>query len=411
MPLGFIVTVVSKLRFVKEVLYGTEVGPKRAFNRLWVGLKSEEDVEEFKTYLDQIRTEVVGSEFSHVIEGESWKLSQVKSGASTPNASEGSNTLRHEQLLTESTEASDDVDDAAGAEQQAADRVDEAAADTYTDEYYGKFDQGFEGTFADMSDFFGGLESMIGDCRKDLIAAMEEEHYTVLNGFGGSDTVFSTTSYRVVTTPRKEWEFVVHPTNVGDMSAGIDRETGQSRGNRTKVDIAELHLDAATLITASFEELGLNLVITPDEIINLQLLPEEIIAMRLYTGPCFELYNAVLRAWGTLPGSARGFVPAHSAIYPGEDVRDRFTTTLHVLNSGVLKISRLQPAMQVYRGISRMKLPRQFTEPDQYNVRGGVEYGFMSTTTDESIAMTFAKDGDTSTASSLVVAKMGNSQL
>ena len=65
LPLGFIFTVVSKLRFVKEVLYGQEKGPKRAFNRLYVGLQSGEDVEEFKEYLDSVRisgTEVAGDE-------------------------------------------------------------------------------------------------------------------------------------------------------------------------------------------------------------------------------------------------------------------------------------------------------------------------------------------------------------
>lgn len=50
-PIGFVLTVISKLRFVKHVLYGDETGPKRAFNRLYVGLKSEEDVEDFKAYL------------------------------------------------------------------------------------------------------------------------------------------------------------------------------------------------------------------------------------------------------------------------------------------------------------------------------------------------------------------------
>eukprot|EP01044_Picomonas_judraskeda_P000422 COSAG03_NODE_18_length_21685_cov_15.938988_28_plen_674_part_00 len=88
-------------------------------------------------------------------------------------------------------------------------------------------------------------------------------------------------------------------------------------------------------------------------------------------------------------------------------MRGRFTTTLHVLNSGVLKLAKLQPAIQVYRGISGMRLPKSFTEKNELNVRGGVEYGFMSTTTDEAVAMSFAKGGDAGTASTLVVASMG----
>ena len=86
----------------------------------------------------------------------------------------------------------------------------------------------------------------------------------------------------------------------------------------------------------------------------------------------FELYNTALRAWGNTP---RGTAPSYSMVGAGMDVRNRFTTTLHVLSSGVLKLSRLQPAMTVYRGISRMKLPRTFTEANKHNVKGGVEYG------------------------------------
>ena len=54
-------------------------------------------------------------------------------------------------------------------------------------------------------------------------------------------------------------------------------------------------------------------------------------------------------------------------------MRGRFTTTLHVLNSGVLKLAKLQPAIPVYRGITGMKLPKSFTKKNELNVRGGVE--------------------------------------
>ena len=54
-----------------------------------------------------------------------------------------------------------------------------------------------------------------------------------------------------------------------------------------------------------------------------------------------------------------------------------------------------------------MKLPKAFTECNHDNVRGGVEYGFMSTTTDRSVALGFAKGSNKNTASTLVVSKMG----
>lgn len=188
------------------------------------------------------------------------------------------------------------------------------------------------------------------------------------------------------------------------MTAGLDRETGRARGIRQKRIVEDLMANAAALITETFKELGLDRVVTDQEVKELQLLPEEIIAMRLYTGPMFEIYNSVLRAWGNTP---RGFVPPYAMVGAGMDVRGCFTTTLHVLNSGVLKMARLQPALPVYRGFSRMQLPKAFTELNQDNVRGGVEYGFMSTTTDKEVALTFAKDGDRKTSSTLVVANMG----
>eukprot|EP01046_Picozoa_sp_COSAG06_P103407 COSAG06_NODE_49581_length_324_cov_1.093333_1_plen_90_part_10 len=90
------------------------------------------------------------------------------------------------------------------------------------------------------------------------------------------------------------------------MTAGLDRETGRARGIRQKRIVEDLMAHAAALITETFKELGLDRVVTDQEVKELQLLPEEIIAMRLYTGPMFEIYNSVLRAWGNTP---RGFVP------------------------------------------------------------------------------------------------------
>ena len=53
----------------------------------------------------------------------------------------------------------------------------------------------------------------------------------------------------------------------------------------------------------------------------------------------FEIYNGLLRAYGNTP---RGIVPPYALVGAGQDVRGRFTTTLHVLNSGVLKLAKLQ---------------------------------------------------------------------
>ena len=59
-----------------------------------------------------------------------------------------------------------------------------------------------------------------------------------------------------------------------------------------------------------------------------------------------------------------------------------FTTTIHVLNSLIMKLSKVQPAERVYRGTLGGVLPDRFWKPDEFNIRGGVEVGFMSTTRD-----------------------------
>ena len=80
------------------------------------------------------------------------------------------------------------------------------------------------------------------------MVAMEEEHCAVVEGYGASNAEFQTSSYRVITTPRAEWAFVVEPNTVDEMTAGFDRETGRSRGNRTKRSVDELFSNAAELV-------------------------------------------------------------------------------------------------------------------------------------------------------------------
>ena len=84
----------------------------------------------------------------------------------------------------------------------------------------------------------------------------------------------------------------------------------------------------------------------------------------------FDLYNTALRAYGN--ADKPGYVPMRGRIDPGESVANRFVTTIHAINSGVLKLSKLQPACTIYRGVSRMKLPDGFLKMNEFGVRGGV---------------------------------------
>ena len=97
-------------------------------------------------------------------------------------------------------------------------------------------------------------------------------------------------------------------------------------------------------------------------------------------------YNAALR------GHARA---SQRSIEIFEDLNrgNRYTTTLYVINSAVLKMSKLTIARPVYRGYSGGSMPAAFQVANGFGVRGGVESAFMSTTTDRSVAMGYASHG------------------
>ena len=53
-----------------------------------------------------------------------------------------------------------------------------------------------------------------------------------------------------------------------------------------------------------------------------------------------------------------------------------FVTSLHAINSGIIKLSKHTPAKTVYRGVAGGVLPDQFWTPNEHGVMGGVELGF-----------------------------------
>merc|ERR1719174_3356124 len=95
---------------------------------------------------------------------------------------------------------------------------------------------------------------------------------------------------------------------------------------------------------------------------------EEFEGARLYTGPMYLKYNAVLR--GLQFDFAR---PVFEELCQG----NLYTTTIHAINSCVIKLSKLTKAEKVYRGGSGGLLPECCRVENKYGVRGGVEGGFM----------------------------------
>ena len=68
-------------------------------------------------------------------------------------------------------------------------------------------------------------------------------------------------------------------------------------------------------------------------------------------------------------------------------------TTIHVINSSIVKLGKLTKANKVYRGISGGSLPDEFFTPNKFDVCGGIENGFMSTTLDREVALGYASSG------------------
>ena len=88
--------------------------------------------------------------------------------------------------------------------------------------------------------------------------------------------------------------------------------------------------------------------------------------------------------------SERGRVRDSSERFPGHTHGNLYTTTLHLINSAVLKLGKLTKAQPVYRGISFRTLPKKLKRKKPDNTRGGIEFGFTSCSLSEKVANAYA---------------------
>jgi hypothetical protein len=211
--------------------------------------------------------------------------------------------------------------------------------------------------------------------------------------FGASDAQFTTSNYGgTTTTPRDEWAHVFKPEDAPPLSAGRD-DNGKDLGMRDKIRWQTYRDGMLEKIKVAFHGLEWHAkaeALSQADIDKLELTDAELIGLRLYTGPMFTVYNTALRAMGN--AEAPGIVPAYDANFGGLDARGRFATTIHMINHGVIKLARLsQGGLAIHRGLADMKLPSMFLEVNVDGVKGGVEFGFMSTTADKNVALQYSK--------------------
>ncbi|KAL1515285.1 hypothetical protein AB1Y20_001928 [Prymnesium parvum] len=262
--------------------------------------------------------------------------------------------------------------------------------------------------FSDLTTFFHGLEGLVGAPHKRVELGMQTEH---TNGYD-AHVAFITPNYRVHTTSFAEWWFVFDPEKptdeVLDVLSSLREASASKKDPKKPLWPAENPSSLAGLTTRTPKPLH---SFTPQleqhnkklaEIGQDQVQHVEMLAARLYTGPMFVKYNAVLRGlqlhscrslFVKLCCSASVANKFEAKAINFDDAMQQanlYSTTILAINSAVVKLSKLTKAATVFRGVSGGELPASFYQPNEFNVRGGVEAAFMSTTLSLDVALAYA---------------------
>ena len=218
--------------------------------------------------------------------------------------------------------------------------------------------------FGSVDTYYSGLEALLGPPAMDPADAMRREFCEGPD----ADNIF-TTSNGITTTSRAEYEFVAQPVE------------GKAYPERKEL-IGKPELRRKPLHPDHFKE---QLARKNAELIaafHSPLIEEEQIAGRLYTGPAYEKLNLVLRAQ-----SGNTFLKMRCKELCQSNT---YATTIHAVSSCVLKLSKLAVASKVYRGLKGASLPKEFFEPNEHGICGGIEFGFTSTSRNKKEALAYA---------------------
>jgi hypothetical protein len=228
--------------------------------------------------------------------------------------------------------------------------------------------KGVRGKFAADELFAAGIDGIVGPLDVQYIRAMYNEH--CLNAEASKQFTAWNAGHEIKTTPEREWLFVVGRDGLDKSSWTFD------------VERAEPVVEEGMMVEGRNAEKLAALLQSP-EVKRSDVTVAEIVALRLYTGPMYVKYNAVLR--GMAVATAGGTI---------------YSSTVHLICSGLHKLSRvseLPKEMKLYRGNGGMALPSSFLEPDASGCAGGTEPAIMSATPDRSVALGYSgidKDKD-----------------
>ena len=111
---------------------------------------------------------------------------------------------------------------------------------------------------------------------------------------------------------------------------------------------------------------------------------EEVLSIRLYSGPCFEPINTFLRQISQLTGDYRVQLAQHAGL--------TFATTTRHIISGIRKLAAVATSKEatapLWRGV-RGELLRAFWLPDKSGTICATDMGFMSTSRERHIPITY----------------------
>jgi hypothetical protein len=221
--------------------------------------------------------------------------------------------------------------------------------------------KGVRGKFAADELFAAGIDGIVGPLDVQYIRAMYNEHS--LNAEASKQFTAWNAGHEIKTTPEREWLFVVGRDGLDKSSWTFD------------VERAEPVVEEGMMVEGRNAEKLAALLRSP-EVERSEVTVAEVVALRLYTGPMYVKYNAVLR--GMAVATAGGTM---------------YSSTVHLICSGLHKLSRVSEVpkeMKLYRGNGGMALPSSFLEPDTSGCAGGTEPAIMSATPDRSVALGYS---------------------
>ena len=221
--------------------------------------------------------------------------------------------------------------------------------------------KGVRGKFAADELFAAGIDGIVGPLDVQYIRAMYNEH--CLGAEASKQFTAWNAGHEIKTTPEREWLFVVGRDGLDKSSWTFD------------VERAEPVVEEGMMVEGRNAEKLAALLRSP-EVERSKVTVAEVVALRLYTGPMYVKYNAVLR--GMAVATAGGTI---------------YSSTVHLICSGLHKLSRvseLPKEMKLYRGSGGMALPSSFLEPDASGCAGGTEPAIMSATPDRSVALGYS---------------------